>query len=316
MEILDHENTLAAYLEKQHGKRITIVSAFASSTEALVDALRQNGNQLELIVGTINSFTAPDFIEHCASEADTNLALWVDFRYQQSVHWKLYLIEPDIVILGSANFTQIGVSLVRDTCVVMADAALYQAYLAKVEQLKASERVLACAQSTAFDDALDDYKLNHRRMQAGLARTSQYLDGESWLGEESNQSIPLFVWYSDHSAAAEREARQHLNTSSDGVDWSDVKEFFTYECAEGVLPYEEGDVVLTARCNGTHIGFYTFDRILYRDGVYYIYAYRKKRYTMPFKLEGTRERLKDVIPVWYEDGRTEINRADIFAFIQ
>lgn len=315
MEILDNESNLAAYLGKQSGKRITIVSAFASSTESLVDSLRQNGNQLDMVVGTINAFTSPDFIEHCGSEAGSNLSLWVDFRYHESVHWKLYLIEPDIVILGSANFTQIGVSLVRDTCVVLSDASLYQAYQAKVESLKSSDRVLACTHSQEFEDALETYKFNHRRMQAGLARTAQFLDGESWLGEESNQSIPLFIWYSAHTAESSSEALKHLNSSSDGVAWSDVKEFFTYECVEGGLPYEEGDVVLTARCNGTHISFYTFDRILYRDGVYYIYAYRKKRYSMPFKLEGTKERLKDAIPAWYEEGRVEINRADIFGII-
>lgn len=315
MQILDSETNLAAYLGAQCGKKITIVSAFASSSEALVDTLCQHGNQLELLVGTINSFTSPDFIEHCSNAAGANLALWVDFRYQLSVHWKLYLIEPDIVILGSANFTEIGLSLVRDTCVVLTDAALYQAYLAKVEALKATERVLACSPSKAFDDALETYKWNHRRMQAGLARTAQYLDGEAWLGDESNQSIPLFIWYSAHTEKSSEEARKHLNASSDGVAWSEVREFFTYECVAGGLPYEEGDVVLTARCNGTHIGFYTFDRILYRDGVYYIYAYRKKRYSQPFKLEGAKERLKDVIPTWYEDGRLEINRADILGLI-
>lgn len=39
MEILDNESNLAAYLGKQSGKRIMIVSAFASSTESLVNSL-------------------------------------------------------------------------------------------------------------------------------------------------------------------------------------------------------------------------------------------------------------------------------------
>lgn len=39
MEILDNESNLAAYLGEQSGKRITIVSAFASSPESLVNSL-------------------------------------------------------------------------------------------------------------------------------------------------------------------------------------------------------------------------------------------------------------------------------------
>lgn len=45
-----------------------------------------------MVVGTINSFTSPNFIERCGSEAGSNLSLWVDLRYHESVHWKLYLI--------------------------------------------------------------------------------------------------------------------------------------------------------------------------------------------------------------------------------
>ncbi len=316
MEILDYEDSLESYLGELSGKKITIVSAFASGTEPLIDQLIENDNQLDILVGSINSLTSPDFIEHCLNENNPALALAVDFRSHASINWKLILIEPDIVILGSANFTQVGVSLVRDTCVVTADTALYDAYLARVQVLKSTDGVLTCDHSLAFEEALDTYKQNHRRMQAGLARTAQYLDTEGWLGDDSNQSIPLFIWYSDHSEQSEDEARKHLKSSSDGVAWDDVREFFTYECAEGALPYEEGDVVLTARCNGSHIGFYTFDRILYREGTYYIYAYRKKRYTQPFKLDGDKELLKEAIPVWYEDGRTEINRADILRVIR
>ncbi|WP_435609664.1 phospholipase D family protein [Pseudomonas knackmussii] len=314
MQILDNQNDLARYLGQLRDKKITVVSAFAAGTEALVQSLRDNGNRLDIVVGTINSFTSPDFIEFCIAEGGADLTLHVDFRYQKSIHWKLYLVEPDIVILGSANFTEIGVSLTRDNAVVIQDAALYQEQLARVAQLKATEGVLLASDSEAFDEELETYRFHHRRMQAGLARTAQYLDGESWLGEDSNQSIPLFIWYSDHSEDSESAAESHLRASS-GVDWDDVREFFTYECAEGALPYEEGDVVLTARCNGSHIAFFTFDRILYRDGTYYIYSYRKKRYTAPFNLDDTKEGLRDEIPRWYEEGRTEMNRADILRFM-
>ncbi|MCY1264819.1 hypothetical protein D9M68_336520 [compost metagenome] len=315
MKILDERNDLKRYLEQVSGKNITIVSGFASDTESLVDTLLANGNRLDMLVGTVNSFTSPDFIEHCLRQADAGLTLSVDFRYQASVNWKLVLIEPDVVIVGSANFTEVGLSLSRDTCVLVENAGLYADYQAKIAALKTTEGVLPCVESQRFDDELDAYRQVHLRMQAGLARSAQYLDGESWLADETNQSIPLFIWYSDHSEQSEDEARNHLRSSSDGVAWDDVREFFTYECAEGALPYEEGDVVLTARCNGSHIAFYTFDRILYRNGTYYIYAYRKTRYTQPFKLDDARERLRDAIPHWYEECRTAITRSDIARMI-
>ena len=315
MKILNAQHSLKQYLEQVSDKLITIASASASETESLIETLVEKGNRLDLLVGTINSFTSPDFIDFCVRDTDARVSLHVDFRAQNSVHWKLVLIEPDVVILGSANFTEIGLSLTRDTCTVIQDAVLYADYLASVTAVKGIEGVMLGEDSPAFDEALEEYRQRHRRMQASLARGAQYLDGESWLGDETNQSIPLFIWYSDHSDESEEQAEAFLHASSDGVAWDDVREFFTYDCAEGVLPYEEGDMVLTARCNGTHIGFYTFDRILYRDGTYYIYSYRKKRYTQPFRLDGDKELLKESIPSWYEDGRTEINRADILRIL-
>lgn len=316
MKILNAQNSLKQYLEQVSDKLITIVSASASETEALVETLVENGNKVDLLVGTINAFTSPDFIDFCVRDSGANVTLHVDFRAQNSVHWKLILVEPDVVILGSANFTEIGLGLTRDTCTVIQDAALYADYLARAAAIKGSEGVMLGEDSPVFDEALEEYRQTHRRMQASLARGAQYLDGESWLGDETNQSIPLFIWYSDHSDDSEEKAEAFLRASSDGVDWDDVREFFTYECAEGVLPYEEGDMVLTARCNGTNIGFYTFDRILYRNGTYYIYSYRKKRYTQPFKLEDAKERLKEAIPEWYEEMRTSLNRHDINSVVR
>ncbi|WP_437879598.1 phospholipase D family protein [Pseudomonas sp. LRF_L74] len=316
MQILDEQRSLKQYLSEVRDRRITLVSAFASDTEALLDTLLANGNRLDLLVGTSNSFTSPAFIEHCLLHGGTALRLAVDFRYQASIHWNLCLIEPNQVLLGSANFTDIGMGLSRDTCVVIEDAALYAQYLQKIAVLNAAPGVLVCSDAPAFEAALEDYTLTHRRMQAGLARTSEYADGESWLGDESNQSLPLFIWYSDHARQSEVQAQRYLASSGDGEGWDEVREFFTYECAEGALPYEEGDVVLTARCNGSNIGFYTFDRILYRDGMYYIYAYRKKRYTQPFKLDAIKDRLKERIPTWYEESRTALERAQLVRLLQ
>src|SRR3546814_13962083 len=63
------------------------------------------------------------FIEDAARTLPKGL--WVDFRGQRSIHWKLYLIAPKTVIIGSANLTGMGLDLTRDTCVVVKNQSLY-----------------------------------------------------------------------------------------------------------------------------------------------------------------------------------------------
>src|SRR3546814_16226942 len=104
MQILSSENSLRSYLLKQHGTKLQIVSAFAYETAGVVEQLKSQSNAVELIVGTINAFTDPNFIEDAARTLPKGLR--VDFRVKRSLHWKLYLIAPKTVIRGSAN--QIG----------------------------------------------------------------------------------------------------------------------------------------------------------------------------------------------------------------
>src|SRR3546814_8108627 len=81
MQILSSENSLRSYLLKQHGTKLQIVSAFAYETAGVVEQLKSQSNAVELIVGTINAFTDPDFIEDAARTLPKGL--WVDFRGQR-----------------------------------------------------------------------------------------------------------------------------------------------------------------------------------------------------------------------------------------
>jgi HKD family nuclease len=97
--ILTRTQNLRAILGEYRNTRIDIVVAFASKSEDLVDEMIKNNNKVSIIVGTINNFTDPSFIEYCQDLDKKKLDIYVDFRNNESVHWKLYLISPTTVII-------------------------------------------------------------------------------------------------------------------------------------------------------------------------------------------------------------------------
>ncbi|ENY73717.1 hypothetical protein G114_01644 [Aeromonas diversa CDC 2478-85] len=311
MKILNNENNLATFLKGIREREVIIVSAFASGTENIVDLLLDCGNRLELLVGTINSFSSPDFFEYCKNIENDNFSLSVDFRYQNSVHWKLYLIKPATVIIGSANFTNTGLSLKRDTCVVIENKALLENYMEELATMKSSSDVVSCNQRRFHND-LQKYRENHRRIQAGRARSVQASNGDEWLSEEENQLIPVFIWDSRHTKATIEEAHELLKEDSDEGSASMLRDFFTYACNESNLPYSQGDLVLCMNSNGSYADFYSFDRILYEDGLNYIYSYKQKRYTRPFRLSNEIKReIKNRVNDWFKREVTELGRTEI-----
>jgi phosphatidylserine/phosphatidylglycerophosphate/cardiolipin synthase-like enzyme len=137
MEILEKYSEIEQLFNGVKNSKVTIVSAFASGTESIVKELITR-NDVELIVGTINSFSSPKYIENLIDLGADNLNVYMDFRYGMSTHWKLYLIEPNIVLVGSANFTSLGIRLKRDTLVRINSEKLYSEYISKVENLRSS----------------------------------------------------------------------------------------------------------------------------------------------------------------------------------
>ena len=60
---------------------------------------------------------------------------------------------------------------------------------------------------------------------------------------------------------------------------------------------------------------YTDDMLLlislHRDGTFYMYELRKKRYNYPFKLDDIKDQLRLKISDWYEEDISELDRDDI-----
>lgn len=311
MKILRNDNSLDSYLRSLRDKTVTIVSAFASGTEDVVKTLLRNSNKLELIIGTINSFSSPFFIDFCSGVDDEGFKFYVDFGYQNSTHWKLYLIDPNIVIIGSANFTITGLSLSRDTCVVIEDVDLFNSYIKDIALLKQSISIVNVSQKE-FTELIKSYRQNHRRMQAGLARATQFNGSLDWLNEEANQLIPLLIWDSMHSKKTIKTAYELFESDCDESAESGMRDFFTYECNEDDLPYEQGDVVLCANSKGSYIDFYTFDRILHKNGMNYMFSYKRKRYSRPFRLDSEiKIKIKSRVGDWYENDLKELSRNEI-----
>lgn len=311
MKILNNNMNLATFLESICKREVIIVSAFASGTENVVDLLIKQGNRLELLVGTINAFSSPDFFEHCKNIKNDKFSMSVDFGYQNSIHWKLYLIKPATVIIGSANFTNTGLSLTRDTCVVIENKTLLENYIKELATIKSSSNVVSCDEKR-FQNDLQKYRENHRRMQIGRARTVQASNGDEWLTEEENQLIPVFIWDSRHAKSTIDKAHGLLSEETDEMPASILRDFFTYECNEADLPYSQGDLVLCMNSNGSYPDFYSFDRIIHKEGLNYIYSYKRKRYARPFRLsDEIKSEIKNRVESWYEREATELGRSEI-----
>lgn len=315
MKILGRENNLENTLTSFSNRDIKIITAFASSTEDLIDHLLSKNNNVDIILGTINAFSSPRFIDYCSAHEDSNLSIHVDFRYQVSCHWKLYLIEPNIVIVGSANFTKTGISLERDTLVFLEDDSLYAQYISLINEIKKNPIVVDSKDENRFQNLLEEYREKHSKMQKALSKATQHKNVESWLADESNQMLPLFIWDSTHSEETVQKANELIESSDLEITREDVKDFSTYECSENELPYEEGDIVLTASSKGSYIQFQTFDRIMYVNGIHYIYSFKKKRYKYPFKLDSVKKELKLKIPEWFSDECIEIHRDEISSLL-
>ncbi|MBD9612486.1 phospholipase D family protein [Pseudomonas sp. PDM02] len=313
MEILNNENNLNAYLEKIHNKQITIVSAFASKTENLIDTMLKNENSIELIIGTINSFSSPDFIEHCRDIKNNKLNFSVDFGYQASTHWKVYLIAPKTVIIGSANFTSTGISLFRDTCVVITSKELHNNYKKEIATIKKSPAVIYSRTDT-FNRHLNLYRANHDKMQKALARGMQYADGPDWLKDESNQSLPIFIWDTYHTEKTKERAQKVLKENTSTIEHKGIRDFFCYDASSG-CPYNEGDIVICTSNKGHYLDFYNFDRIIKSGKTYYIYSLKQGKRFRPFPIKHRKSQIKIHLSDWYEQGITKLNRDNISSFM-
>ncbi|WP_276784831.1 phospholipase D family protein [Thalassolituus oleivorans] len=303
MKILDASNNLKKILTEYKNKNIKIITAFASGTNGLVDGLLENGNDVELMIGTINSFSSPEFIQDCIDKKSPNLTTYVDFRYESSVHWKVYLIEPNITIIGSANFTKIGVGLARDTMVHIEDDTLYSDYIKKYKLLKAIPGVINSA-SDDFEKSFEIYSKKHDDTQRWLVKKSSYISLSDWLANEANQTLQLFVWDQEHTAESIKKAKSFL-------DEDEYAEHYSYEVAGDEPIYNEGDIVLTADEKGNNLKFVRFDRIIKKKNKYFLFVLKGNECHVPFNLHGIKGKLKSLVKDCYEYTRCTIHRDDL-----
>lgn len=304
MERLHTENDLEKFLLKQCRRSITIVSAFASGTVRLLKSIAAE-NDVEVIVGTINAFTSPTFID----DARTLLRrrLWVDFRGNTSIHWKLYLVSPDIVVIGSANFTNQGIGMGRDTCVVIQDGHLFEEYQQQLKILKRESEVMDGG-SFGFDDALERHRKQHNRNQAALqiaqqgsqsrSRTRKVPTFDEWA-KQGFLTIPLFVWDETHTLAIKAEAARIMydqdgvtehfagNTSKPVDPEVRLYRDFLTEASDGSKPpFDPNTVVLATKANGAYMRFMQLDVIVRKAdlGLDFMIERRKGRYAHPFEI--------------------------------
>jgi hypothetical protein len=304
LKILDASNNLEKILNGFKNKKIKIITAFASGTNALVDRLLENGNDVEIMIGTINSFSSPKFINYCIDKKSSSLTTYVDFRYESSVHWKVYLIEPNITIIGSANFTKIGVGLARDTMVYIEDDALYSDYIKNYEMLKAIPDVINSS-SVDFKKPFKIYIKKHRIMQRSLSKLGSNASLADWLANEANQTLRLFVWDQNHTAESIKKAKSFL-------DEDEYAEHYSYEVTGDAPLYNEGDIVLTVNDLGKHLKFVRFDRIFVDNGTCYLCVINGKKPKLPFKITTIKAGLKKIVA---RSNQNEIHRDDLESLV-
>lgn len=264
MMILNKTNELHETLKNIKDKNIQIVSAFASGTENVIKSLVANNKSVELIIGTINSFSSIEFIKYCIKLAKHNekFKFFVDFRYQESVHWKLYAISDDNIIIGSANLTNKGLSLDRDTCLLVNDNKVYNEYLKEIENLKSNALVIP-SNAVNFEEYLKKYKINHGKTMVAINESTQKLTLREWIKSQFFYELPLLLWDKEIPEDEEEfienkiaEIKQDLDIKNHQSNyyWINCNYFKNLSC---------GDIILTIEGKDPkNISFFKVDKII------------------------------------------------------
>jgi len=327
IQILDGTTSLEMTLRSIKNSKVNIAVAFASKVEALIDVLLENGNTISLLVGTINNFTDPAFIRYCQNLSKikpAKISIFVDFRGDNSIHWKLYLTGINTVIIGSSNLTSIGVSMKRDTAVVIQDATLHQSYLTKMILLKRDyPNDILHSQHAQFEQRLNEYELIHRKTfgQMLASRTSisdlkptASIDFLDWIAQEKSHIVPLFIWGREVTDEEQRIFEQKviplISKNSESIG-----EFYivgAYEETREKQNYHNGEVILMMKSNGTHIKFDLIDIMTYAQGNWWLCGLKSHPVNKPFTLTSA---LKNIIRQkahsWVSTGKTYLDSKDL-----
>lgn len=326
IEILDQERPLDLVLGSIKNSKIDIAVAFASKAEGLIETLLKNGNSVSLLIGTINNFTDPVFLRYCqymVKIKSARLNVFVDFRGNRSIHWKLYLFDIDKIIIGSANMTSTGISMVRDTAIILQDAQLRQEYLNRILKIKRDyqEEILHINHRN-FEQKLTEYEISHRdTFSAMLQHTSSAKSQEvissnflNWVQNEDSQIIPLFIWGRQVTEEEEKYFNQHVapNVTQDQAHLIKLYIIGAYEGTSKRQEYRSGEIVLTLNSSGHHIGFHLIDFIMYANGMWWLCGVSKKSFKEPFLLTTELKKLiRQKRYEWIEKDKKFLNSKDL-----
>jgi HKD family nuclease len=314
-EILDTENSLDSFLRSVRNSKIDIAVAFASKTGDLIRTMALNGNQITLIIGTINYFSDPAFIEYCWKLTKRYpIEFYVDFRENESIHWKLYLVAPATVIIGSSNLTTTGLSMGRDTVVCLRDAKLYQAYQLLLGKLKQNDQVVKSA-VPEFAALLAKYKDHHRETVRRPLKRESVSDFVAWVAKPETHILPLYTWYSytteeDRQVFADKIApKMTSEAETDGVQLIGC-----YEGEKNVQHYHNDEVILEMESSGIldSIKFCMVNRVTYNSGRWWLCNFDGNEFPKPFTLT---DELRAIIKIkcedWYKADKKYLDSTDL-----
>lgn len=254
MKILNSENNMKNILLNLHNENVVIVTAFFSGTIEVVEQMLRNGCDVQFYTGTLNSFNNPDEIDRLVMITKTakgKLSVNIDFNMEKSTHWKLYLVGAKSVYVGSANFTNTGLDLIRDTLVHYSGKAIVDEYLdsiGKHDYLNSGDKL--------FKFKLKQY----RSIYSKRAKTLQNPDD---MNSEINYRLPILIWEREMTKSEISRSKKGLKNSVDKGDVRTKKKIDNVEVFRldeyGV--YSEGQIVLCIKYDGTEMRFVKFDKI-------------------------------------------------------
>lgn len=265
MEILDQKHCLGNELENCKDADIIIVSAFVSRISNHLEKLIKRNKHVSLYTGVLNGFNNPSELKQIYKLAKKNkkFDFYVNFNGKTSTHWKLYLISPSTIIIGSANYTEVGLETIRDTMLHLKKSEIYEQYKNKI----LSDKKYCNSKCEDFITKLNEYK--------GEYKESYARD----IANEVNVEIPLFVWGHDIPEKKKKKILQKVNELNkdfgEKIERSQVRDFFSMP-GNKVL-YSEGERVFCVSHEGKYPSFHYFDRVFFDDGYTYMISLKRPK---------------------------------------
>ncbi|HGF7502981.1 TPA: hypothetical protein AB5A62_003469, partial [Vibrio cholerae] len=130
----------------------------------------------------------------------------------------------------------------RDTLVRIDSEELYHGYISKVENLK-SESLVLNSESKEFNQKFNLYRQSFIASQSANQACKTKSNLQTWLADDHNQAIPLFIWDSDIEPETYEQAFILIKDKEPEVKSKERYRLYTYKCKPNELPYLEGSLV-------------------------------------------------------------------------